>query len=127
MCVPHAASLVQVLYQPCVLTAVAPRTQAARARKERARHERLAAEEAEREEVRACDGHRRARLCIAQQKDRASVCINACTACIAQADRREAAAKAEQRRLACERANKMLFDETDDVKALHSKLMLSEV
>lgn len=35
--------------------------------------------------------------------------------------------RAEQRRLAIERANKVLFDATDDVKALHSKLLLSEV
>jgi hypothetical protein len=35
--------------------------------------------------------------------------------------------KAEQRRMAIERANKMLFDDTDDVKALHGKLLLSEV
>lgn len=44
-----------------------------------------------------------------------------------QADRQEALVKAEQRRLALERANKMLFDETDDVKGLHGKLQLSEV
>lgn len=44
-----------------------------------------------------------------------------------QADRQEALVKAEQRRMAIERANKMLFDDTDDVKALHSKLQLSEV
>lgn len=35
--------------------------------------------------------------------------------------------RAEQRRMAIERANKVLFDATDDVKALHSKLLLSEV
>jgi hypothetical protein len=35
--------------------------------------------------------------------------------------------RAEQRRMAIERANKGLFDATDDVKALHSKLLLSEV
>jgi hypothetical protein len=29
--------------------------------------------------------------------------------------------------MAIERANKMLFDDTDDVKALHGKLLLSEV
>jgi hypothetical protein len=29
--------------------------------------------------------------------------------------------------MAIERANKVLFDATDDVKALHSKLLLSEV
>lgn len=44
-----------------------------------------------------------------------------------QADRQEALVKAEQRRMAVERANKMLFDDTDDVRALHSKLLLSEV
>jgi hypothetical protein len=44
-----------------------------------------------------------------------------------QADRQEALVKAEQRRMAIERANKMLFDDTDDVKALHGKLLLSEV
>jgi hypothetical protein len=44
-----------------------------------------------------------------------------------QADRQEALVKAEQRRMAIERANKMLFDDTDDVKALHGKLQLSEV
>jgi hypothetical protein len=44
-----------------------------------------------------------------------------------QADRQEALVRAEQRRMAIERANKGLFDATDDVKALHSKLLLSEV
>lgn len=44
-----------------------------------------------------------------------------------EADRQEALVKAEQRRMAIERANKMLFDDTDDVKALHGKLLLSEV
>lgn len=44
-----------------------------------------------------------------------------------QADRQEALVKAEQRRMAIERANKMLFDDTDDIKALHGKLLLSEV
>jgi len=44
-----------------------------------------------------------------------------------QADRQEALVRAEQRRMAIERANKVLFDATDDVKALHSKLLLSEV
>lgn len=44
-----------------------------------------------------------------------------------QADRQEALVRAEQRRMAIERANKVLFDATDDVRALHSKLLLSEV
>lgn len=44
-----------------------------------------------------------------------------------QDDRREALVTAEQRRMALERANKMLYDETDDIKALHGKLLLSEV
>jgi hypothetical protein len=43
-----------------------------------------------------------------------------------QADRQEVLVKAEQRRMAIERANKMLYDDTDDVRALHGKLMLSE-
>eukprot|EP00878_Enallax_costatus_P034326 GHUV01038051.1.p1 GENE.GHUV01038051.1~~GHUV01038051.1.p1 ORF type:complete len:163 (+),score=48.34 GHUV01038051.1:328-816(+) len=43
-----------------------------------------------------------------------------------EADRQEALVKAEQRRLALERANKMLFDETDDIKGLHGKLQLAE-
>ena len=47
--------------------------------------------------------------------------------CWLQADRQEALVRAEQRRMAIERANKVLFDATDDVKALHSKLLLSEV
>ena len=42
-------------------------------------------------------------------------------------DREEAALQAEKRRLAIERANKMLYDSTDRVKALHSKLMLADV
>jgi hypothetical protein len=46
---------------------------------------------------------------------------------LSQADRQEALVRAEQRRMAIERANKVLFDATDDVKALHSKLLLSEV
>lgn len=51
--------------------------------------------------------------------------LSVCTR--AQADRQEAIVRAEQRRMAIERANKVLFDATDDVKALHSKLLLSEV
>merc|ERR1719217_223364 len=42
-------------------------------------------------------------------------------------DREEEALQAEKRRLAIERANKMLYDSTDRVKALHSKLMLADV
>ncbi len=34
---------------------------------------------------------------------------------------------AAERRMQIERANKMLFDDTDRVKALHGKLLLSEV
>jgi len=39
----------------------------------------------------------------------------------------EAELKAEQRQLQIERANKMLYDETDKVKAFHSSLLLSDV
>ena len=42
-------------------------------------------------------------------------------------DKEEEALQAEKRRLAIERANKMLYDSTDRVKALHSKLMLADV
>merc|ERR1719310_2545613 len=42
-------------------------------------------------------------------------------------DREEEALQAEKRRLAIERANKMLYDSTDRVKSLHSKLMLADV
>jgi len=42
-------------------------------------------------------------------------------------DREEEALQAEKRRLAIERANKMLYDQTDRVKALHSKLLLCDV
>merc|ERR1719240_1265042 len=42
-------------------------------------------------------------------------------------DAEEEALQAEKRRLAIERANKMLYDSTDRVKALHSKLMLADV
>merc|ERR1712060_664847 len=42
-------------------------------------------------------------------------------------DREEEALQAEKRRLAIERANKMLYDSTDRVKALHSKLLLTDV
>ena len=44
-----------------------------------------------------------------------------------QVDAMEAALKAEQRQLQIERANKMLYDETDKVKAFHSSLLLSDV
>ncbi len=39
----------------------------------------------------------------------------------------EAKLKAEARQLQIERANKMLYDETDKVKAFHSSLLLSDV
>lgn len=42
-------------------------------------------------------------------------------------DHEEEGLQAEKRRLAIERANKMLYDSTDRVKALHSKLMLCDV
>jgi hypothetical protein len=42
-------------------------------------------------------------------------------------DREEEGLQAEKRRLAIERANKMLYDQTDRVKALHSKLLLCDV
>lgn len=42
-------------------------------------------------------------------------------------DAEEEALQAEKRRLAIERANKMLYDSTDRVKSLHSKLMLADV
>lgn len=42
-------------------------------------------------------------------------------------DREEEALAAEKRRLAIEQANKMLYDNTDRVKALHSKMMLTDV
>lgn len=42
-------------------------------------------------------------------------------------DRREAKIKAEARQLQIERANKMLYDETDKVKSFHSALLLSDV
>jgi len=42
-------------------------------------------------------------------------------------DREEEALQSEKRRLAIERANKMLYDQTDRVKSLHSKLMLADV
>lgn len=44
-----------------------------------------------------------------------------------QIDRQEAELRAEQRRIQIERANKMLFDETDRVKGFHSKMLLSDV
>jgi len=42
-------------------------------------------------------------------------------------DKEEEALQGEKRRLAIERANKMLYDSTDRVKALHSKLLLTDV
>jgi hypothetical protein len=42
-------------------------------------------------------------------------------------DRQEAKIKAEARQLQIERANKMLYDETDKVKSFHSALLLSDV
>jgi len=42
-------------------------------------------------------------------------------------DRQEALIKAENRRLQIERANKMLYDDTDRVKSFHGKLLLSDV
>ena len=42
-------------------------------------------------------------------------------------DKEEAALQEEKRRLAIERANKILYDSTDRVKSLHSKLMLADV
>lgn len=42
-------------------------------------------------------------------------------------DTQEAELRAEQRRIQIERANKILFDETDRVKSFHSKMLLSDV
>merc|ERR1711988_1682299 len=42
-------------------------------------------------------------------------------------DREEAAIAGEKRRMAIERANKMLYDDNDRVKNFHSNLMLSDV
>mmetsp|Transcript_5625 Transcript_5625/g.14269 ORF Transcript_5625/g.14269 Transcript_5625/m.14269 type:complete len:461 (+) Transcript_5625:108-1490(+) len=42
-------------------------------------------------------------------------------------DRKEAKLKAESRQLQIDRANKMLYDETDKVKSFHSALLLSDV
>ena len=42
-------------------------------------------------------------------------------------DRKNAIIKAEQRRVQVERSNKMLFDDTDRVKAFHGTLLLSDV
>jgi len=42
-------------------------------------------------------------------------------------DREEAAIAGEKRRMAIERANKMLYDDSDRVKTFHSNLMLSDV
>ena len=44
-----------------------------------------------------------------------------------QIDTQEAELRAEQRRIQIERANKILFDETDRVKSFHSKMLLSDV
>ena len=46
---------------------------------------------------------------------------------IQQIDVQEAKLKAEARQLQIERANKMLYDETDKVKSFHSSLLLSDV
>ncbi|KAJ9519428.1 hypothetical protein QJQ45_023068 [Haematococcus lacustris] len=43
-----------------------------------------------------------------------------------QADQAEAEMRAEQRRIQIERANKILFDTTDKVKALHGKMLLCD-
>ncbi len=51
----------------------------------------------------------------------------ACCAVAPQLDRQEAELRAEQRRIQIERANKILFDETDRVKAFHGKMLLSDV
>ena len=42
-------------------------------------------------------------------------------------DRAEAKLRAEARQLQIERANKLLYDETDKVKSFHSALLLSDV
>mmetsp|Transcript_34872 Transcript_34872/g.62719 ORF Transcript_34872/g.62719 Transcript_34872/m.62719 type:complete len:460 (-) Transcript_34872:166-1545(-) len=42
-------------------------------------------------------------------------------------DRQEAELRAEQRRIQIERANNVIFNETDKVKAFHSKMLLSDV
>jgi len=42
-------------------------------------------------------------------------------------DREEAAIAGEKRRMAIERANKMLYDDSDTVKSFHSNLLLSDV
>lgn len=42
-------------------------------------------------------------------------------------DREEAAISGEKRRMAIERANKMLYDDSDRVKGFHSNLMMSDV
>lgn len=44
-----------------------------------------------------------------------------------QADREEAQYRAEQRRIQIERANKILFDESDRVRNFHSTMLLSDV
>lgn len=45
----------------------------------------------------------------------------------AQADREEARWRAEQRRIQIERANKMLFDDSDRVRNFHSTVLMSDV
>merc|ERR1712028_313617 len=42
-------------------------------------------------------------------------------------DKEEAAIQGEKRRMAIERANKMLYDDNDRVKAFHSQLLMSDV
>merc|ERR1719310_1702284 len=42
-------------------------------------------------------------------------------------DKEEAAIQGEKRRMAIERANKMLYDDNDRVKSFHSQLLLSDV
>lgn len=44
-----------------------------------------------------------------------------------QTDKQEAQLKAEQRRVQIERANKILFDDSDKVKGFHSKMLLCDV
>lgn len=112
-------------------------TQAARAKKERARQEKAAAEEAERQEVSvqcALELHRAIICSCLAMCDYLPVPHHLMDRIVTipwhgnlQADRQEALVRAEQRRMAIERANKVLFDAEDDVKALHSKLLLSEV
>ena len=53
-------------------------------------------------------------------------CFKAFRASVDQVDRQEAELNAEQRRLQIERANKILFDESDRVKNFHSTLMKAD-